>query len=103
MPDGRARLSPFRPALRASLHDDSRITQASQSSLPTFRVTGTPRCDNRLSSGHHRRLIRRTAMTISPIRHIERQELQLIDRLHHKPRQTIRRQPIPRPGCNNNS
>jgi hypothetical protein len=28
-PDGRARLSPFRPALRASLHNDSRITPAS--------------------------------------------------------------------------
>jgi len=28
VPDARARLSPFRPALRASLHDDSRITQA---------------------------------------------------------------------------
>ena len=40
MSDGRARLSPFRPALRASLHDDSRITRQAQSSLLTFRVTG---------------------------------------------------------------
>ena len=44
---------------------------------------------------HHRRLIRRPATTISPIRPIERREVHLSDRVDHEPRQVIGRQPIP--------
>ena len=39
--DDRARLSPFRPALRASLHDDSRITPGKPKPSPsTLTITG---------------------------------------------------------------
>ena len=65
---GRARLSPFRPALRASLHDDSRGHPEGQlvTSKP-LESPATPRCDDRLSSGHHRRVIGRPAAPVDPI------------------------------------
>jgi hypothetical protein len=44
---------------------------------------------------HHRRLIRRATMTVSPIRAIERRQVHLPDSVNHEPRQMIRRQPIP--------
>ena len=44
---------------------------------------------------HHRRLIRRPAMTIHPVGRIERPKIQAPDRVNHKPRQMIRRNPIP--------
>ena len=44
---------------------------------------------------HHRRLIRRPAMTIRPVGRIERPKIQAPDRVNHKPRQMIRRNPIP--------
>ena len=70
--DGRARLSPFRPALRASLHDDSRITPGNPNRhLQPLGSPATPCCDDRLSSGHHRRLIRRATLTVLPIRPID--------------------------------
>ena len=44
---------------------------------------------------HQRRLIRGAAMTISAISGIERVHVHLVDRADHKPRQVIRRQPVP--------
>src|ERR1035441_29310 len=44
---------------------------------------------------HHRRLIRRPAVTVSPIRAIERLKVHLRHRVDHEPRQVIGRQPIP--------
>jgi hypothetical protein len=44
---------------------------------------------------HHRRLVRRAAMTISPIRATEPRHVHLVDRVDHKPRQMIGWQPIP--------
>ena len=52
-------------------------------------------CDDRLSRGHHRRVIRRPPVTIGPVGGIERVEIHLVDRVDHKPRQVIRRKPIP--------
>jgi hypothetical protein len=44
---------------------------------------------------HHRRLVRRPAMTVSPIGAIEPSQLHVPNRAEHKPRQVIRRKPIP--------
>jgi hypothetical protein len=44
---------------------------------------------------HQRRLIRRATVTVSPIRGIKRRQVHLADRVDHKPRQVIRRQPLP--------
>ena len=44
---------------------------------------------------HHRRLIRRPAVTIRPIRAIERRHIHLTHGIDHEPRQMIPRQPIP--------
>ena len=44
---------------------------------------------------HHRRLIRRPAMTVRPVRRIERRQIQVAHSVDHEPRQMIRRQPIP--------
>ncbi len=44
---------------------------------------------------HHRGLIRRSAVTITPIGPIERIKVHLLDRIDHKPRQMITRHPIP--------
>jgi hypothetical protein len=43
----------------------------------------------------HRRVIRRPAMPIGPIRGTEPRQIQLIDHVDHEPHQMIRRQPIP--------
>jgi MFS family permease len=42
------------------------------------------RCDDRLSSGHHRRLIRRPTVAIRTIRLVERLQLQPLDGVDHK-------------------
>jgi hypothetical protein len=55
----------------------------------------TPRCDDRLSSGHHRRLIRRPPVTVNPVGGIKRRQIHLRHRVNHKPSQMIRRQPLP--------
>jgi hypothetical protein len=47
---------------------------------------------------HQRRLIRSTTVTIGPIRGIERAQAHLLDRIDHKPRQMIWREPIPNVG-----
>jgi hypothetical protein len=47
---------------------------------------------------HHRRLIGRATVTISPIVGIELLQLHLGDRVNHKPRQMIGRQPLPHIG-----
>jgi hypothetical protein len=44
---------------------------------------------------HHRRLIRRPAVTVSPIRAIEVTKIHVGHRADHKPRQMISRQPVP--------
>jgi hypothetical protein len=44
---------------------------------------------------HQRRLIRRATVTISPVSGIERAEVHVRDRVDHKPRQMIGRQPLP--------
>src|SRR5213076_857892 len=53
------------------------------------------RCDNQLNPPHHRRLVRRPAVTISPIRAIERRQIHLTHGIDHEPRQMIPRKPIP--------
>ena len=44
---------------------------------------------------HQRRLIRRPAVTVSPIGGIERRQIHLLDGIDHEPRQMIRPEPIP--------
>jgi hypothetical protein len=44
---------------------------------------------------HHRRLIRRATVTIASISGIKRRQIQLADRVDHKPRKVIGRQPLP--------
>jgi hypothetical protein len=55
----------------------------------------TPRCDDRLSSGHHRRLIRRTPVAVGAIRPIRLRQIHLTHRGQHRPRQVTLRQPVP--------
>jgi hypothetical protein len=45
--------------------------------------------------GHHRRVIRRLTMPIAAIGPIERGQIQLLERIEHKPRQMADRQPLP--------
>ena len=52
------------------------------------------RCDDRLNSPHHRRVISRPTMTIRPVHLIERGEVHLLDRRQHRPHKVIRRHPI---------
>jgi hypothetical protein len=43
---------------------------------------------------HHRRLIRRSATTVTAIHRHERRQVKLRDHVQHEPRQVIRRQPL---------
>ena len=54
----------------------------------------TPRCDDRLSSGHNRRVIRRTTRPTQPIRHPEPVKIHLLDRPQDGPHQVVLRQPV---------
>jgi hypothetical protein len=54
----------------------------------------TPRCDDRLSSVHHRRVIRRPAGGAKPVGLREATEIHLIHRPQHRPHQMILRQPL---------
>jgi len=44
---------------------------------------------------HHQRRLIRPAMTIGPIDRIERAQIHALDHADHKPRQVIRRKPLP--------
>jgi hypothetical protein len=44
---------------------------------------------------HHRRLVGRPAVPIRAIRRVERREIHPLDRVDHKPREMILRQPVP--------
>jgi hypothetical protein len=99
----RAAIADSASPLGARLRGDSRVLhpQAEERSCGTPpRATSTVSspthcCDDRLSRGHQRRVVRRAAMTIRPIRGIERRQIHRRDRVDHEPRQMIRRQPFP--------
>jgi hypothetical protein len=57
----------------------------------------TPRCDDRLSSGHQRRLIRRPTAPIVAVIARDRRQIQLGHRVQHRPHQT------PPPGTQSHS
>ena len=63
---------------------DTRPLNAPRRALPT-RVRVDHQAD------HHRRLMRRAAMTISAVGAVERAEIHLLDRPQHEPRQMILR------------
>ena len=44
---------------------------------------------------HHRRLVRRAAVAVAAIGGVERQQIHLLRRRQHEPRQVILRQPVP--------
>src|SRR5271169_3319933 len=84
---------PTRPSGRASTATAASPKQT-QLSLAPFRITGQPRCDDRLSSGHHRRVIRRTTPPVLAIAGVEGREVDVLDRVDHEPRQMVLRQPL---------
>jgi hypothetical protein len=66
---------------------------------PPPTVTGTnPRCDDRLSSGEHRRVIRPPTHPITAIRPIELAQIHARDSVEYKPREMPLRQRIPNVG-----
>src|SRR5271155_6099385 len=86
---------PARPSGRASTATAASPKQT-QLSLAPFRITGQPRCDDRLSSGHHRWLKRCPAPPVLTVGAIERAEIHLLNRGQHEPREMVLRQPITR-------
>src|ERR1700677_315495 len=84
---------PARPSGRASTATAASPKQT-QSSLAPFRITGQPRCDDRLSSGHHRRVIRGTTPSVLAVARVKRCEVDVLDRIDHEPRQMVLRQPL---------
>ena len=69
-----------------------------QLSLWSLRVSATPCCDDRLSSGHHRRVIRPPTNPVTAIRPIKLAQVHPRDRVQHEPSEMTLRQPIPNVG-----
>src|SRR5271170_3458484 len=88
---------PARPSGRASTATAASPKQT-QSSLAPFRITGQPRCDDRLSSGHHRRVIRCATPAVLAISRVEGCEVDVLDRVDHEPREVVLRQPLAQRG-----
>ena len=59
------------------------------------RRTLAPRVGVEQQRDHHRRIVRRTAMTIQAVGAIEARQIHLLDRRQHEPREMARRQPLP--------
>src|SRR5271154_5948066 len=88
---------PARPSGRASTATAASPKQT-QLSLAPFRITGQPRCDDRLSSGHHRRVIRGTTPSVLAVARVKRCEVDVLDRIDHEPREVVLRQPLAQRG-----
>jgi len=82
-------LAPRAPPRRQPRHPGQFSRQFQALESPT-----TPRCDDRLNSGHHRRFVGSAPLTIRAIRPIERAEIHLIDRPQDRPHHMIIRHPI---------
>jgi hypothetical protein len=57
-------------------------------------AAGTPRCDDRLNSGHHRGIKRRPARSAKTISPLEPLQVHLINRAQNSPDKMILRQPL---------
>jgi len=77
-------LAPLAPTRRQPRHPG----QPSRQFQPLESST-TPRCDDRLSSGHHRRLIRRPPLTVLAIHPVERAQVHLLNSPEDRPHQVI--------------